>query len=197
MTLYSDLGISESADAAEIKRAYKRRASKAHPDKGGKAEDFQQLQRAYAVLSDESRRARYDSTGAETEAPSIESAAQTQLAMLFIQLVEQDAAQIFDKLRNILAQGKQAALQQSAAQSRKVEKLLKAKTRLKKKSPGLNFLSLALDGQIKQARAGFEMGQQQIAMGEKMARLLDEYEFEQEADTSLVTAYFKYMDITK
>lgn len=61
--LYGLLGLQRSASADDIKRAYRREALKKHPDRGGNKEEFQQLQGAYDVLSDPSKRAEYDQTG--------------------------------------------------------------------------------------------------------------------------------------
>lgn len=57
---YKILGVQRSANADEIKRAYRRLASQHHPDKGGDKETFQNIQEAYAVLSDSARRQQYD-----------------------------------------------------------------------------------------------------------------------------------------
>jgi DnaJ-class molecular chaperone len=59
-TYYEDLGVSKDATGDEIKKAYRKLASKHHPDKGGDAEKFKQIQTAYDVLSDETKRAQYD-----------------------------------------------------------------------------------------------------------------------------------------
>lgn len=64
---YEILGISKSATAAEIKKAYRKMAIKYHPDKnpGDKEaeEKFKQAAEAYEVLSDENKKARYDQFG--------------------------------------------------------------------------------------------------------------------------------------
>lgn len=64
---YSLLGVERSADAATIKKAYRKLAQKYHPDRnpGDKsAEDrFKQITEAYAVLSDTSKRRQYDQFG--------------------------------------------------------------------------------------------------------------------------------------
>lgn len=61
---YDILGISKSASADEIKRAYRKLAHQYHPDKGsGNAEKFKEVNEAYQVLSDEGKRAQYDRFG--------------------------------------------------------------------------------------------------------------------------------------
>jgi len=64
---YKILGITKTASAAEIKKAYRKLALKYHPDKtkGDKtAEDmFKKISEAYAVLSDAEKKQQYDTYG--------------------------------------------------------------------------------------------------------------------------------------
>lgn len=60
MDYYKELGISNTASLEEIKKAYRKLASKHHPDKGGDTSKFQTIQEAYAVLSDPQKRHAYD-----------------------------------------------------------------------------------------------------------------------------------------
>lgn len=60
MDYYETLGVSRTASADEIKRAYRKLASQHHPDKGGDKAKFQEIQNAYATLSDDQKRAEYD-----------------------------------------------------------------------------------------------------------------------------------------
>jgi len=60
MDYYTVLGIDKTASSQDIKKAYRKLASQNHPDKGGDKEKFQKIQEAYAVLSDENKRAQYD-----------------------------------------------------------------------------------------------------------------------------------------
>ncbi|WP_306353010.1 molecular chaperone DnaJ [Flavobacterium sp. '19STA2R22 D10 B1'] len=64
---YEILGISKSATAAEIKKAYRKKAIEYHPDKnpGNKEaeESFKMAAEAYEILSDTDKKARYDQYG--------------------------------------------------------------------------------------------------------------------------------------
>ncbi|MGG7034606.1 MAG: molecular chaperone DnaJ [Flavobacterium sp.] len=64
---YEILGISKSADAAAIKKAYRKKAIEYHPDKnpGDKEaeEKFKEAAEAYEVLSDPQKKAKYDQFG--------------------------------------------------------------------------------------------------------------------------------------
>lgn len=66
MDYYELLGVARTADADEIKSAYRKLALKFHPDRNkeaGAAEKFAQINEAYAVLSDPEKRAHYDRFG--------------------------------------------------------------------------------------------------------------------------------------
>lgn len=65
---YDVLGVGRDADAAEIKKAFRRLARTHHPDVNDSPEaeaEFKEIAAAYEVLSDDTRRATYDRFGHE------------------------------------------------------------------------------------------------------------------------------------
>jgi len=65
MDYYQALNVDKTASQEDIKKAYRRLASKHHPDKGGDTKKFQEIQTAYDVLSDPAKRQQYDNGGAQ------------------------------------------------------------------------------------------------------------------------------------
>lgn len=63
---YDVLGVDKNADQKEIKKAYRKLAMKYHPDVSDSedaSEKFKEISEAYAVLSDDEKRQRYDQFG--------------------------------------------------------------------------------------------------------------------------------------
>lgn len=61
---YEVLGVGKNASADEIKKAFRRAAVEHHPDKeGGNEDKFKEINEAYEVLKDSSKRQRYDQFG--------------------------------------------------------------------------------------------------------------------------------------
>jgi len=63
---YEVLGVGRKASKGEIKNAYRKLAMKFHPDRNktlGAEETFKEISEAYAVLSDDEKRAQYDQFG--------------------------------------------------------------------------------------------------------------------------------------
>lgn len=71
---YATLGVQKSASQKEIRSAYRKLAAKHHPDRNpddkGAEERFKEVGEAYAVLSDEEKRAFYDRYGSEAARPN-------------------------------------------------------------------------------------------------------------------------------
>jgi molecular chaperone DnaJ len=65
---YKTLGVEKGASQDEIKKAFRKKAHKLHPDKeGGDEVKFKEANEAYQVLSDETKRSQYDQYGSNFE----------------------------------------------------------------------------------------------------------------------------------
>src|SRR6185295_16266008 len=65
---YNILGVNKGASKDEIKKAFYKLAHKYHPDKKeGNEAKFKEVNEAYQVLSDDSKRAKYDQFGSAYE----------------------------------------------------------------------------------------------------------------------------------
>ncbi len=60
---YDILGVSKNASKGEIKKAFRAKAKKHHPDKGGDEAEFKKINEAYGTLSDDQKKSQYDQFG--------------------------------------------------------------------------------------------------------------------------------------
>ena len=83
---YVELGVSRDADKAQVRRAYRSKAKRTHPDtKGGDADAFQRARRAMVVLTDPAKRAKFDTTGsADDDKPDNTRSAAIQIIEKFM-----------------------------------------------------------------------------------------------------------------
>ncbi|KAJ3009813.1 UNVERIFIED_CONTAM: hypothetical protein HDU68_002489 [Siphonaria sp. JEL0065] len=100
---YELLGISKTASASEIKKAYYAKAKEYHPDtnKDSSANDkFQDLQGAYDILSDEKKKAGYDTHGhADPFVQGFEGAARAGGSLVDSQVVLVDSVEAVAAIR--------------------------------------------------------------------------------------------------
>ena len=63
--LYTTLGVNCDATPFEIKKAFRRKSAKHHPDKGGDSSKYQEISHAYDILKDSFKKQVYDDYGEE------------------------------------------------------------------------------------------------------------------------------------
>jgi len=62
---YEILEVAQNASQDDIRKSYRKKVVKAHPDKGGDPEEFKRLQAAYEILSNPEKRELYDKYGVD------------------------------------------------------------------------------------------------------------------------------------
>jgi molecular chaperone DnaJ len=64
---YEILGLSKNATQSDIKKKYRQLAKEKHPDSGGNEDEFKEIAEAYSVLSDETKKNKYDRFGHDAQ----------------------------------------------------------------------------------------------------------------------------------
>lgn len=179
--LYETLGVSKSADAATIKKAYRKKAMDTHPDRGGDPAAFQSVELAHRVLSDKDKRARYDETGDAEEVPNNQLARAMEVVAQVIDGVLQrpDAIHI-----DIIAEGKKAVKIAVANQNdvvkkteRELEKLRKIRKRLSVKKGAADRIGIMLDQKIAGGEQALKMYADNLAIFEIVEATLSDATF--------------------
>ena len=190
MSLYDTLDLPNEADAATIKRAYKKKAKETHPDNGGTAEQFAKVSRAYLVLSDPIRRAKYDTTG-EIPEVSPESAPLNLLVQFFVTLVTMYAngqgqdpctTNLIEVARQQFRQEIVNAENQQVKLRRTIKLWEKVAAKFKKHSDKTpDIIKRSMEGQIPPLEQQMRLMDEQIEMSKDAIKLLDGYTFEFDA----------------
>jgi curved DNA-binding protein CbpA len=168
MTFYEDLGVDEEATSEELKKAYRKRASETHPDKGGDEEEFKKVQHAYEILKDPQKREYYDRTGQEQQkAMPFEMRFTRYFNDVLLQAALNVGSEIYD---NVVVQFQKAIdthieecskhLNKLDKEDKQISKLNTILERLKKKSGGQDFIRDNIASTVKQMENKVEQQRQ-------------------------------------
>ncbi len=87
-SLYKTLGVDETVDTLELKKAYRKKARETHPDLNGDDDSaFKEVALAYSVLSDDEKRKQYDETGEYSSNNSKADKRRAELIRLFMETI--------------------------------------------------------------------------------------------------------------
>lgn len=195
---YSTLGVSPSADTAEIKRAYKKRVKEAHPDAGGTAEEFSNVGKAYRLLTDQTTRDRYDKTGTtEEQADNKTANAINSLGARFVAALgmpDIDTVDVVRRVRNSIEHDINELAGMINKQKTEIQKIERVKKRIVKKGKTLHdFVSAAYDDLIRDGRKKILNAEDEIATFKIAMDLLKDYSCKpaHEETSGLPSGYFK------
>lgn len=179
MSHYETLGVTGDATAADIKKAWRRKSSAAHPDKaGGSHEAMSKINLAYEVLIDEERRKHYDETGENEVTPPFDVAARAQLLQNFMMIVD-DAPDNCDLVfeTDRFMQQKQAKIALDKIDLKKqIGKLTRRANRILMRAGGKdNFLVGAINARIELTKPALEALEQEMDLLERAREMLRDY----------------------
>lgn len=176
MSHYDTLGVSRDADHAEIRRAYRAKASAAHPDReGGSTEAMQAINRAFEVLSDAERRAQYDATGSDTAGPAPDDQATRLVIGALERAISAGDGDWLGDARRDMDQKLQAVKAGIAEADKLIDRLARQRDRLTVKS-GPNLAHQIIDHQLAQQRGLKAQAEEARAVVERALAMLLEYQ---------------------
>lgn len=181
MNPYEVLGVPRDASTADIRKAYRRKAKTAHPDGGGSAEAFAEVERAMQVLTDPQKRLTFDQTG-KVEEPAPDNEAARVLAVIqgmIAAAVARDAPDYVDilaEMKNEVRRAQAEATAGKAERERKIVRLEKLAKRFTVKA-GTNMIARMIDTNIADCRRAIADIDQQLCVMDRVLAMLDDYQF--------------------
>jgi DnaJ-class molecular chaperone len=176
MTHYQTLGLDKNATHSDIKKSYRSKAQKNHPDRGGDESLFMQIQRAYDTLSDLDKRDHYDRTG-QDDKPSMEDEANARLSQLFSELIIRDS-QRGDMVKaaiNAVIQSSCTLQSRTGSNDALIKSLGKRRDRIKRKTEGPNLYIQAIDGKVAALDQDNKVIAHEIELNTTLMAMLEEY----------------------
>jgi curved DNA-binding protein CbpA len=177
---YQDLKVDPSVDAEGLRSAYRQRAKETHPDAGGSREDFERVVRAYAVLSDDTKRRRYDETGkADEGADNTLAQAITIVDGALMSLIASQNLDAFDLIAGVrhiveeqLAQAERAVREGKAEQAR----INKARARIRAKPGAADRITPLFEIKARQFAQAFAAAERNIDALKLALLIADDHE---------------------
>lgn len=196
---YDELGVAKDVSPEELRKAFRRKARKHHPDRGGSDALMAKINRAYEVLSSPQRRLTYDQTGQDQFASHLETCARDTVINKFTEWLGNDNAQgdMLFAVQMSLSQDIAKQQQQISQGTWQIEKLRKRMKRLKFKGKGPNLICQALDHKLASVDQQIEICRQNIATLTRAGEMVKEFEFEpDESYSSMVRGFENYITKT-
>lgn len=189
---YTTLGVDRTADKKAIRSAYRRRAKRVHPDAGGSPEKFGALQLAHDVLTDDARRAKYDTTGDidENTTDNTHSAAVNALAIAFNLVLQKCAESGTSPLEKDLVLRVTQQLKTMIGEQEKQHRILsnmrkedvKMRGRFKVGKDKTNFMEHLVEARITTLNQSIVQAEGHIRAGKEALGLVNAAVFEQDPE---------------
>jgi DnaJ-class molecular chaperone len=177
-SLYDTLGVDKNSSPEDIKKAYREKSKSAHPDRGGSNEEQANLNKAYTLLIDVEKRARYDQTGNDNEIP-FENKFNQFITQVFMQLsgeMDIDHENLIDAIKSEMYKGVmnlEANIENNEKLKNKFERIQR-----RMKSKGNQSLLHLVAGQIEIFKNTIENCKVEIDFIKQCKAVMEEYSYE-------------------
>ncbi len=182
MDLYETLGVNKKANKKQIKQAYRDKAKTLHPDKGGDKDLFGLVANAYSILSDSTKKKRYDKTGTTFDKNSIRSKAMNNIQSVFHQMLEHFGIEKIieiDVMGGIKKSIRETIVKSETARD-KINKEIKAAKKVKKRIKCKNehdLLSAVIQEKIGFAKKALTQAETTIEICVEAEKIINDYGF--------------------
>ena len=180
MGYYEDLGVDKDTPIEEIKKAYKTKSRKTHPDLGGNRDEFDKVKTAYEVLSVPIKKTRYDK-GEEPDLPPIDELARTQLMQMFLSLVGGCDVKHMDIVTDMKDNIQRSKMNLSNAKKQSMDKKEmwdEVKSRLKHDGSSPDFLRFVVEKEIDKIAMFDVEYKRTVLVLEMMDDMVDTYQYD-------------------
>lgn len=189
---YLELEVPRDADPAAIKSAYRRRAKKVHPDKGGSADQMSRASRALAILGDPVRREKFDRDGTVDDAVDNERAKALDVINTHINAVVNRYVAKFDPgldprrhdVIAVITQAIRGEIGQTEAALANGEKFLELTKDLKSRfstTDAATPIERSFDVRIQQTISELDEGRRHVTIRRRALQILKTYKFRWDA----------------
>lgn len=196
---YETLGVGKDADGETIKRAYRKRSRETHPDRnpGDKQseDEFKAVNNAYMVLSDPTRRKRYDDVGDDDDSvkPNYFTLLSTLLSSIlqegFGKGQEPNTINVLHLMNQKLVSAMLAIDKNRDTAKRAIKYLKKAKALLKDKEDGILYSVIQRD--IDETERSFRAFEDDHERHKQALAYLKQCKYDYDAKTTNFTATVK------
>lgn len=205
---YEVLGVNEDATEDEIKKAYKTKAKKCHPDIAkDDGEEFKELSWAYELLKDGEMRAHYDQFGMDPNSKESMRLVEIMNALCIVfdeisKSVSADELEKFDLIGvmkngiRLKIEAIEGLINMLSEQKEKIEKFQKIiEERLKRKNKDKarqspNFFLETLKRRISQEKAKIQGQEHLLDVAKGMMEVVDEFDFTFDERPKLIQSQF-------
>jgi len=180
MNHYETLGVTPEATPEDIKRAFRKKASEAHPDReGGSTEQMQAVNKAWEVLGDPQKRAHFDATGQDQEGPTVDDEARNMLMHLFGAALDADVRDVLANVRQTLELARANLSKMQSDVKAKRERLVKRTGKVKAKT-GENLVQMLIDQKCNDMAEAIQHMGRGLMVNQKAQEMLKDFESDPE-----------------